>query len=75
MGQIYADIENINNDNLALVTGKMIGKEKVHRMKVNMLIYTSAYMHQVAFNLVRACQRVRLSLNLVNYLSYLYQKR
>jgi clan AA aspartic protease len=45
MGLVYAEIELINGDDLALVRRKIIGEEEVKRMHVNMLVDTgSVYM-------------------------------
>ncbi len=45
MGLIYADIELINADDLALVRRNIIGEEEIKRMQVSMLVDTgSVYM-------------------------------
>ncbi len=45
MGLVYADIELINADDLALVRRHIIGQEEVKRMTVSMLVDTgSVYM-------------------------------
>jgi len=45
MGLVYADIELINADDLALVRRHIIGEEEVKRMNVSMLVDTgSVYM-------------------------------
>jgi clan AA aspartic protease len=45
MGLVYADIELINGDDLALVRNKIKGEEEVKRIHVNMLVDTgSVYM-------------------------------
>jgi clan AA aspartic protease len=45
MGLIYADIELINGDDLALARKHIIGEEEIKRMHVNMLVDTgSVYM-------------------------------
>jgi clan AA aspartic protease len=45
MGLIYADIELINADDLALVRRNLIGEEEIKRMHVSMLVDTgSIYM-------------------------------
>ncbi len=45
MGLVYADIELINGDDLALVRNKIKGEEEVRRIHVNMLVDTgSVYM-------------------------------
>ncbi len=44
MGLIYAEIELINGDDLALVRRNIIGEEEVKRMRVNALVDTGSYM-------------------------------
>lgn len=44
MGLIYADIELINGDDLAMVRRKMMGEEEIKRMKVSALVDTGAIM-------------------------------
>ncbi len=44
MGLVYAEIELINGDDLAMVRRKMMGKEEVKRMKVSALVDTGAIM-------------------------------
>jgi clan AA aspartic protease len=44
MGRVYADIELINGDDLALVRRHIIGEEEVKRMRVNALVDTGFYM-------------------------------
>ena len=43
MGTIYAEIELINSEDLALARRNIIGDEVVKRMPVNMLVDTGAY--------------------------------
>ncbi len=43
MGFVYADIELINNDDLALSRRFIIGEEEVKRMTVRMLVNSGAY--------------------------------
>jgi clan AA aspartic protease len=43
MGLIYADIELINGDDLALARRHYLGEEDVKRMHVSMLVDTGAY--------------------------------
>jgi clan AA aspartic protease len=43
MGLIYADIELINGDDLALTRRHFMGEEDVKRMQVSMLVDTGAY--------------------------------
>jgi len=44
MGLIYADIELINGDDLALARRHMIGEEEVKRMPLSALVDTGSYM-------------------------------
>jgi len=44
MGLIYAEVELINRDDLALSRKYIIGEDEVKRMYVNMLVDTGAYM-------------------------------
>ncbi len=44
MGLVYADIELINGDDLALVRRNIIGEDEVKRMYVSALVDTGAYM-------------------------------
>ena len=44
MGLVYADIELINADDLALVRRSMMDKDEVKRMHINMLVDSGAYM-------------------------------
>jgi clan AA aspartic protease len=44
MGLIYAEIELINGDDLALARKHIIGEEEIKRMKVSALVDTGAYM-------------------------------
>ncbi|MCU0374459.1 MAG: retropepsin-like domain-containing protein [Chitinophagaceae bacterium] len=44
MGTVYADIELINADDLALVRRHMMDKDEVKRIVVNMLVDSGAYM-------------------------------
>lgn len=44
MGLIYADIELINGDDLALVRRHVIGEEEIKRLHLNMLVDTGALM-------------------------------
>lgn len=43
MGLVYADIELINAEDIALARRKIIGEEEVKRMPVTMLVDTGAY--------------------------------
>ena len=44
MGLIYADIELINGDDLAMSRRSIMDKDEVKRMHVNMLVGTGSYM-------------------------------
>lgn len=44
MGLVYANIEIVNADDLALVRAHSIGEEEVKRMTVNALVDSGAYM-------------------------------
>ncbi len=44
MGLVYADIELINADDLALARRHIIGDEEVKRMHINALVDTGSYM-------------------------------
>lgn len=44
MGLVYADIELINADDLALSRRHIIGMDEVKRMHINMLVDSGAYM-------------------------------
>ena len=44
MGLIYAEIELINGDDLALVRRKVIGEEEIKKMRVNALVDTGSLM-------------------------------
>ena len=44
MGMVYADIELINGDDLALVRKHYIGEDEIKRMHINMLADSGAYM-------------------------------
>ncbi len=43
MGLVYADIELINGDDLALSRRHIIGEEEIKRMQVNILVDTGSY--------------------------------
>lgn len=43
MGLVYADIELINGDDLALARRNIIGEEEIKRMRVNALVDTVSY--------------------------------
>ena len=51
MGLVYADIELINNDDLAMVRRNMIDKDEVRHMHVNMLADSGAYMMAINENI------------------------
>jgi clan AA aspartic protease len=44
MGLVYADIELINADDLALVRRSLMDKDEIKRMHINMLVDSGAYM-------------------------------
>jgi len=44
MGMVYADIELINEDDIALARRHIIGEEEVRRLRVSMMVDTGAYM-------------------------------
>jgi clan AA aspartic protease len=44
MGLVYADIELINSDDLAMVRRSLIDKDDVRHMHINTLVDTGAYM-------------------------------
>ncbi len=44
MGLVYADIEIINSDDLALARRSILNKDEVKKMHVNMLVESGAYM-------------------------------
>jgi len=43
MGLVYADIELINSEDIALARRNIIGEEEIKRIHVNMLVDTGAY--------------------------------
>jgi len=47
MRMVYADIELINEDDLALVRRNMLDKDEVKRMRLEMLVDSGAYMMAV----------------------------
>jgi clan AA aspartic protease len=44
MGLVYADIELINSDDLALVRRNMLDKDEIRHLHVNMMVDSGAYM-------------------------------
>jgi clan AA aspartic protease len=44
MGLVYADIELINSEDIALARKSIIGEEEIKRITVNMLVDSGAYM-------------------------------
>ena len=44
MGVVYADIELINSEDLAMASRHLIGEEEIRRMHLSMLVDTGAYM-------------------------------
>ena len=51
MGMVYADIELINADDLAMVRRNIIGEDEVKSLHVNMLVDTGAYMLSINENI------------------------
>lgn len=47
MGLVYADVELINADDLALARKSIIGEEEIKRMQINILADSGAYMMAV----------------------------
>lgn len=43
MGLVYADIELINADDVALARRNIIGQEEIKNMRINMLVDSGAY--------------------------------
>jgi len=56
MGLIYADIELINGDDLALSRKFIIGEDEIKRMHVNMLVDTGSYMLAINENIQEQLQ-------------------
>lgn len=48
MGTVYADIELINADDLAILRRNQLDKDEVKRMVVNMLVDSGAYMMAIS---------------------------
>jgi predicted aspartyl protease len=44
MGVVYAEIELINSEDLAMASRHLIGEEEIRRMHLSMLVDTGAYM-------------------------------
>ncbi len=56
MGLVYADIELINGDDLALARRHVIGEDEVKRMHVNILVDTGSYMLAINENIKEQLQ-------------------
>lgn len=56
MGLIYADIELINGDDLALARRHVIGEDEVKRINVNMLVDRGSYMLAINENIKEQLQ-------------------
>ena len=56
MGLVYADIELINSDDLALSRRHIIGMDEVKRMHINMLVDSGAYMMAINENIQEQLQ-------------------
>ena len=56
MGLVYANIELINSDDLALSRRHIIGMDEVKRMHINMLVDSGAYMMAINENIQEQLQ-------------------
>ncbi len=56
MGLIYAEIELINGEDLALVRRHVIGEDEIKRMTVNALVDTGSYMLAINENIQEQLQ-------------------
>lgn len=56
MGLIYAEIELINGDDLALVRRHVIGEEEIKRMRVTALVDTGSFMMAINENIQEQLQ-------------------
>jgi clan AA aspartic protease len=56
MGLVYADIELINGDDLALARRHIIGEDEVKRIHVNILVDTGSYMLAINENIKEQLQ-------------------
>lgn len=56
MGLVYAEIELINGDDLALVRRNFIGEDEVKRMRVTALVDTGSYMLAINENIQEQLQ-------------------
>ena len=56
MGLIYADVELINGDDLALARKHIIGEEEIKRMTVNLLVDTGSIMLAINENIQEILQ-------------------
>lgn len=56
MGLVYADVELINGEDLALARRHVIGEEEVKRIHVNILVDTGSYMLAINENIKEQLQ-------------------
>jgi clan AA aspartic protease len=56
IGLIYADVELINGDDLALVRRHVIGEDEVRSIRVNILVDTGSYMLAINENIKEQLQ-------------------
>ncbi len=56
MGPVYADVELINGEELALARRHAIGEEEIKRIRVNILVDTGSYMSAINENIKEQLQ-------------------
>ena len=56
MGLVYADVELINGEDLALARRHVIGEEEIKRIHVNILVDTGSYMLAINENIKEQLQ-------------------
>lgn len=56
MGLVYADVELINGDDLALARRHIIGEDEIKRISVNILVDTGSYMLAINENIKEQLQ-------------------
>ncbi|NCX96183.1 MAG: clan AA aspartic protease [Chitinophagia bacterium] len=56
MGYVYADVELLNGDDLALERRYLLGSDEVHRMNVNILVDTGSLMLAINENIKEILQ-------------------
>lgn len=56
MGLVYAELELINGDDLALARRHVIGEDEIKRMKINALVDTGSYMLAINENIQEQLQ-------------------